>query len=269
MPFKNQFLLLFVCLFIGVGVRAQDTEIGFTLGTMYYLGELNQQHFNSKKPALGMFVRKSFNKRIAWENHLVYGRVQAADSLQANEVFKNRNLNFRSDIVEVGTQLEINYFNFKMTSSKDFATPYLFFGFSAFYSNPQGYYNGDWYNLRDIGTEGQTLNGGKKYKLINFAIPLGAGFRLSVGDRFGLTIFSGFRKTFSDYIDDVAGSYADPSLFKPEQAVFVDRSLVKQRADGTNKGLQRGNANTKDWYNFTGFSVSFKTNRKKRECERW
>ncbi len=262
----TRYFLLLLSVFAVGRSFAQDDELGFSLGTMYYLGELNQKQFNSTKPALGIFFRKGFNRRLAWETHLNYGRVQAADSLQKSAELVNRNLNFRSDLVELGTQLEINYFDFQLGSKRNFATPYLFIGFAAFYSNPQGFYNNQWVDLRDIGTEGQLLNGGKKYNLINFAIPMGVGFRLGIGNHFCLTIFSGFRKTFSDYIDDVGGVYADPNLFNANDAVFVDRSLVKQRPDGTNTGLMRGNENTKDWYNFTGFALAFKTNRKKTQC---
>ncbi len=235
---------------------------------MFYLGELNQKQFTRFSPAVGISKRTTYQKRVSWEKHLIAGRVDGADSLQSSPALKNRNLSFRSTIIEIGTQLEINYFEYDMGSKRNFATPYIFFGFSAFYANPQAKFNNKWYNLRDIGTEGQTLSGGKKYNLINFAIPMGIGFKVSLGDRVSIAVFSGYRKTFSDYIDDVGGTYVDPSLYTPENAVFVDRSLTKQRPDGTNTGLTRSNNNTKDWYNYTGFSISFKTNKIRTACDR-
>ncbi|MES2627607.1 MAG: DUF6089 family protein [Bacteroidota bacterium] len=254
--------------FAGISLRAQDREIGVMAGGMYYLGELNQKQFGNVKPAIGLSYRTTYQKRISWEQHLLVGTLNGADSLQSDPVMKNRNLSFRNRVAEVGTQLEINYFDYKMGSKRNFATPYLFFGFSLFYSNPEAQYQGKWYALRDIGTEGQKLGTGQKYNLINFAVPLGIGFKVSIGTRISLAVFSGFRKTFTDHLDDVGGSYADVSQFKPEDQVFVDRSLRKQRPDGTNTGLDRGNSNTKDWYNFTGISLHIKTNRKLSACDR-
>lgn len=267
MPLTTKQLLALIALLCSLSGFAQEREWGVHAGGMYYLGELNQKQFANVRPALGISRRSIYQNRIAWEQHLVYGNVHGADSLQDDPLLKERNLSFRDNIVELGTQLEIHYFEYKRGSKHNFSTPYLFFGFAAFYSNPQAYYNGEWYNLRDIGTEGQTLNGGKKYNLINFAVPVGAGYKLFIGKRMSINIFTGFRKTFSDYIDDVGGVYADASRFNANDRVFVDRSLVKQRPNGTNTGLARGNSNTKDWYNYTGISICFKTNRKKTACD--
>ncbi len=266
-----KYLLLFVLTALSGQCFAQEgppREIGVVAGGTFYMGELNQKLFGNTRPAIGLSQRTTYQKRLSWEKHIMVGTLTAADSLQKDPVLKNRNLSFRNQIVEAGTMLEINYFDYKMGSKKDFLTPYLFFGISAFYSNPQTYYNGEWVNLRDIGTEGQLLGGGKKYNLINFAVPIGIGLKVCVSKRFSFTVFSGFRKTFTDQIDDVSGSYADASRFSAENQALVDRSLVKQRPNGTNTGLDRGNSNTKDWYNFTGFSIYLKTNKKIGPCDR-
>ncbi len=267
MPLKFQYVLLLSLLCCALTPRAQDREIGLSVGGMYYLGELNQKHFSNLKPAVGLSLRHIYQKRLAWEQHLILGTINGADSLQDDPILKNRNLSFRNSIIELGTQLEIYYFECERGNKQHFATPYLFFGFSAFYSNPETLYNGEWYKLRDIGTEGQLLGGGKKYNLINFAIPLGAGFKVFVGKSVSINIFSGFRKTFSDQVDDVGGSYADVARFNQQDRIFVDRSLVKGRPNGTNTGLDRGNTNTKDWYNYTGLSICFKFGRLKKDCE--
>lgn len=267
MPFNIRYVLLIALICRGLLLHAQEKELGFTLGAMYYLGEMNQKQLANVSPAAGFCWRTTYQKRISWEKHLIIGTLNGADSLQSDPMLKNRNLSFRNRIIELGTLLEINYFEYKIGSKRSFATPYLFFGIAGFYSNPETNYNGEWYNLRDIGTEGQKLDGGKKYNLINFAIPLGIGFKVSLGNRLSFTVFSGFRKTFTDFIDDVSGSYADASRFTSEERVLIDRSLVKQKPNGTNSGLDRGNPNTKDWYNYTGFSLCFKTNKKQDACD--
>ena len=54
-----------------------------------------------------------------------------------------------------------------------------------------------------MGTEGQGIDGfGEKYKLTQFAIPMGAGVKIAVTERLNIGLEAGVRKTFTDYIDD-------------------------------------------------------------------
>ena len=246
----------------------KSREIGLTVGNAFYLGELNQDHYDQLNLGFGAHYKFNFNRRLSLALSALTMKVQGADSTSNVAWRRNRNLHFRNQLTEVSALLEINYKDYQIGSEKYWYTPYLYVGLGLFYSNPEAYDGENWIALRDIGTEGQNFNDVKLYNLVNFAIPFGVGFKVNLGPSgIALAVHAGLRKTFTDYIDDVGGAYANPVFFEPEERQFVDRSLVPARNDGTNTGLDRGNTNTKDWYQFTGITLSFKVNKKKIKCE--
>jgi len=56
----------------------------------------------------------------------------------------------------------------------------------------------------------------KKYELTQFAIPLGVGFNIALREKAHLGFEMGFRKTFTDYLDDVSGQYPDVESLKSD-----------------------------------------------------
>src|SRR5208283_3885074 len=97
-------------------------------------------------------------------------------------------------------------------------TSYLFAGASVMYFNPHGEWNGQWYALRPLSTEGEGLvPTRRKYSLIQPAIPLGIGFKFALNDKWSVGIEYGIRITFTDYIDDVSKTYFDPTLLSQEK----------------------------------------------------
>jgi len=146
-------------------------------------------------------------------------------------------------------------------------------GVAVLHFEPLTNYQNQWIQLRDLCTEGQktSLNPTqKKYKLFQTTIPFGLGFKLSVSKQITIGFEWGPRKTFTDYLDDVSGKYVDPFLLAREKgalaAMMSNRS--KNSADYVNNvGKLRGNPNTKDWYVFYGFVISFKLKGKPKECK--
>ena len=120
------------------------------------------------------------------------------------------------------------------------------------------------------------------YQLIQFAIPVGIGFKASLGERFSMVIEYGLRKTFTDYIDDVGGIYASPQyLFMENEdaANLSDRSNALQNYIDSNPGADittwTGNTNRNranenlwdDWYYFAGLTLSYKIYTKPKVCQ--
>jgi hypothetical protein len=97
---------------------------------------------------------------------------------------------------------------------------YLFGGVGAFYSNPKGELDGQWYSLQPLQTEGV------KYSKFNFAIPAGIGFYYTINRKYRLGLEASWRTTFTDYIDDVSDKYV----------VHTD-PLTAQLANKTNQEL--------------------------------
>ena len=86
---------------------------------------------------------------------------------------------------------------------------------------------------------------------------MGIGFKFNLSPRFAVSAEYGVRKTFTDYIDDVSGTYADPTGLSEIAFQMADKSP----GDGYIEGGQRGNPGTKDWYSFAGVILSYRVRR--------
>jgi hypothetical protein len=126
----------------------------------------------------------------------------------------------------------------------------------------------------DLNTEGQGLPGSgvKQYKRISISIPIGIGLRYKINDRFTVGLEYNFRKTFTDYIDDVSGRYYDKSKLLqykgPVTVALADPSLRlitgATDANGDGSGAQRGNSKDKDSYMNLQVKVGYILKNKKR-----
>jgi hypothetical protein len=228
--------------------------------------------------------------RVSFRGNLFWGRITGDDSKSAstNEEenvprFK-RNLSFRNDIKEFSATTVIDLFENRRTYSRRREwNPYAFAGIAVFHHSPKAYYDGEdmakgWYALQPLGTEGQLLGGDdypEKYKRVQLAIPFGLGVRYRYNTQWDLGFEIGWRKTFTDYLDDISGNYASKAdLLRaggPAAAILSDRSaasgyLTAPDPSGTPyphvpgwgvKGNQRGDITEKDWYITAGFTVSY------------
>ena len=121
------------------------------------------------------------------------------------------------------------------------------------------------YYLKPLSTEGQGLPGypdKKTYSLTQLAIPFGGGVKFAVTDNLHLGLEVGFRKLFTDYLDDVSTTYADPAdLLVARGQLAVDMSY---RGDDVGnpiypaKGAGRGGPNYNDTYYFTGLHLTYR-----------
>ena len=202
------------------------------------------------QPAGGLLYRYNFNRRFSVRGNLLYCNVKADDAKSKSLLQQQRNLSFKSYIIETSGQLEINYLEYKAGSDKYIASSYIFIGLGAFFFQPKAHYNNDWVKLQPLRTEG------KKYNLAQVAIPMGMGFKWNVGRKTSITIEGGMRKTFTDYIDDVSTVYLNSSAYSGTAAALSDRSNYVNKSI-KNTGRQRGNSKNKDWYGFVGLSISF------------
>ncbi len=105
----------------------------------------------------------------------------------------------------------------------------------------------------------------KQYALDQISIPFGGGVKFAVNQNISLGWEFRFNKTFTDYIDDVSTTLCRQKRFtrckrrqgqlswligvaKPYTAVPVYPAA----------GTKRGNPNTKDWYYFSGITLSYR-----------
>ena len=240
---------------------ASKSEMGPMIGGSYYTGELNRMgHFKQMNLAAGLIFRYNINPRLAFRANAFYGTVQGNDKLGKTDFAKNRNLSFKSMILEVAAGVEFNYYQYQMANREHGITTYMFVEVAGFYMNPKANLDGTWVALQPLGTEGQG-NGKKRYPLTQLSIPFGLGVKFNLGKGVAMSFEYGLRLTFTDYIDDVSGVYVDKDKLSksngPLAATLADRSLQPLGANGSNTGYRRGNPNDKDWYSFFGMMLTF------------
>ncbi|MDB2675319.1 DUF6089 family protein [Flavobacteriales bacterium] len=301
---KRLFILVVIAFSFALNAHSQSidpySEVGLMLGSSYYIGDLNDQHFRLAQPAGAFQYKTNLNRRFALRGSLSIGEIRGSDKLNEIDTAKfNRNLHFKSSIYELSGIVEFNFFPYETGSKRFPFTPYIFTGFSLFSFNPQARLtdtqnpfdndgkdsNNPWIDLQPLGTEGQYSTRYPQkdpYQLIQFAIPLGGGIKASVGDNLSMALEFGFRKVFTDYLDDVGGLYANPQYLAMENidaASLSDRSNTLQEylastpgADITtwtgNNDKRRANENDwTDWYYFTGLTISYRIYTKPKVCQ--
>jgi len=247
-----------------------NQEFGFLGGAGYYTGDLNPTHFNNLRVAGGITYRKNFDRRFSFKSSALYTNVYADDANSSDPIKVNRNLHFKSDIIELSGQIEFNFLPYETGNSLYSWSPFIFTGVSIFNYNPKAEASdGQWYALQELGTEGQgttipEFQNRSKYSLTQLSVPFGGGVKIGVSDNFNIILEYGLRKTFTDYIDDVSTTYAGiPSEFTNIAIELADRSI-----DGPqSSGIARGDETTKDWYSFSGITLSFKLQGKTKGCD--
>jgi hypothetical protein len=259
--FRKTILYLFCLSAFAVIAQSQkrnfrQRELGVLLGSSYYIGDINPRiHFLSSKPAAGVFFRYETNYRYAFRFSFNYGSVTGADakSFEADQL--ERNLSFKSNIFELSSVAEFNFLEYRIGHDKHKFTMFVFAGLGAFYFNPKADIGNGFEDLRDYKTEGNA----KKYARIQPNIPFGLGFKWNIGEKCGLGIEWGPRRTFTDNLDDVSGTYP---VLNADKANFTDRTLN----NSAEAGNMRGNPSTRDWYFYYGVTLNVKLRESHKPC---
>ena len=222
------------------------------------------------RPAISLAYRYKFAKNFNVHTSFNYLLVAGDDKLTAEPFRQNRNLNFKSNIFELATRAEFSFFSNKVghrygikktlsRRKKSRSWEWIgFVGIGAFYFNPKGLNSaGQYVKLRPLHTEGQGLPGGaKQYSNFAISIPMGVAFRMIVNKQWCVGLELNYRKTFTDYIDDVSTVYYDNAAlnanYGPVSAQMADPNIgtipgaTLPGGDGLN--AQRGNSKDMDAY---------------------
>lgn len=260
---KRLFTSLFILFVVTEGMtqafyavrRDHDLIVSFGTGTSTYLGEFQNPGDNIDfKPSLNVgaqiFIAPNFlNNRLSVRSELTFFRLQGTD-VTADDDRVTRNLNFFSNNWELNATGLLHLFK----QDKKFYKRYVFniygmTGIGLMYMNPKTDYQGEKIKLKPLETEGVT------YSRFQFVIPYGFGIKFRKGNLYNIALEAGWRKTFSDYLDDASGKrYPDPALLKSDLArTLSDRRVEYFSSIGIdytptpNVGV-RGNPERKDSY---------------------
>jgi hypothetical protein len=239
------------------------SEFGILGGGSYYIGDLNQSHFKNTQFAAQALYRYNIHQRLSFRTNFTYGNIKGADSDAASNFQRNRNLEFKSDLWELASGVELTYMPYEIYHRYYISSVYLMGQLALTRINPKGNLNGNVVELQALATEGQgtSLSDRGKYSRVQLTVPMAIGWRITLGPNVGLNLEYGIRFMFTDYLDDVGSNYyADEGqlaqLNGPLSAEMSNRSL-----DG-NRFERRGDENTRDWYAFAGAGLVFRLGRK-------
>lgn len=252
-------------------------------------------NFSAARPTMMLGYRYLVLQDLGVTANFSLGYVYGDDGLTEEPFRNNRNIHFRSPIMELSTMAEYTVLRLqrqgarytRVTRSRTIGglagSLYIFAGVGGFYYNPQGYFEKDsyqgnipvyelpddgWYNLRPLKTEGQGYFATRpNYTPFSLVIPFGFGASVELSRDISLGIRYGFRKTFTDYIDDVSTTYVDPLIYNimfddPGQTAIAEyfsnptkNSLSKS---STSPGQQRGNPFNTDAYMFGFITLHYR-----------
>ena len=269
---------------VGFNTGKIKWEAGLNFGPTFFLGDLGGNaghgtHFikdlnlELTKMMKGVFISAYPNDwlgiRVAAQYTYVAGRDNIINTQGVDELWrKQRNLDFKSDVWEAYGAFELfptMIFNRNEDYDPRFK-PYGFIGVGIFHFDPQGSItdvNGiqTWHKLHPLHTEGQGFAEypeKKPYSLTQMNIPMGLGIKVKISERVTLSPELLYRKTFTDYIDDVSTTYIDPDLFDvhltPPDAAIARRihdktvGIVTPGINRYEPGTQRGNSKNMDAY---------------------
>ncbi len=215
----NRILILLFLLSGTTIAKAQIHEIGVFLGGANYIGEIGgNAHISPKDPAAGILYKWNRSPRHSWRFSIMHGRVSANDADSKAPARKLRNLKFENDITELSAGMEFDFFDFNLHESGTKVTPFVYSGLS--YALYKGlFFVSD--EVRSNASHG------------TLAIPMVLGIKGRLLPHLVLAVESGARFTFADDID---GSNPTNENLAP---------------------LRFGNLNSKDWYVFTGVTLTY------------
>ncbi|MBQ9255182.1 MAG: outer membrane beta-barrel protein [Bacteroidales bacterium] len=292
---KKNFLIATMLLLGVCTTKAQlmNWEIGILGGVANYVGDINSlfrgglddsKEWNQFESSFNMYnahflggvlVRYNFNPRWTLKGTASFSKLSGDDAHFNNK----RNLSFHSAIQELALTAEFNFMDYRTGTRQHRFTPYIFGGLAVFHFNPKAdiidpiTQEQVTVSLHDLNTEGQGLiKDRKNYSRVQISIPFGVGVKFSLSSYTCIGLEWGFRKTFTDYIDDISTTYIDRNellSYAGEQAVTAaDRTneLSGHAGEYHTHGEMRGNKSTKDWYNFLAITFTTKLSNGKTKC---
>lgn len=266
------------------------------LGASNFLGELGGRdqigsdfiwdlELSKTQPSLMVNYRYQFGSALFARAQFSFGYIAGNDALTEETFRRNRNIHFRAPIFELAGMVEAELLNFRSKSRYGLGgKTSIWEGFSLFAVvgvgvtrfNPQANFDGTWYDLRPLSTEGQGLEGGpEEYSLFTTVIPMGIRIAYEINKEWTLGLEVMHRITFTDYMDDVSGVYYNNEVIRddvgdlaayfadPSLGTYIDENGNELPLNSTDTGQQRGNPENNDSYMFAHFTATYKFSQKR------
>ncbi len=230
-------------------------------GSSTYYGELsNPGTYVKLHPNLNVGLQIYVNPRISVRTELNWFQLKGTDTEADDEGRKKRGLSFLSNCFEISGTGAISLFaNGNRYYRRPSINIYGFGGIGLLYFNPTSTLNGKSYALEPLHTEGVS------YSRVVPVIPVGLGIRLKTGPNTNIVFEGGYRKTFTDYLDDVSNKYTAAST-DPVTAYFQNPNnpayntltpIDPANANTFSAGSKRGDPHVTDSYFLLNVKIEY------------
>ncbi|MFZ9661484.1 MAG: DUF6089 family protein [Chitinophagaceae bacterium] len=244
-------------------VVGQSMSYDLWYGLSMYQGDIKSESLPSFKSsaAVGFGITYSFDQKLSLVANFKKSKISADDKGSSDPLRRERNLNFTSHISELSLSLRRTLF----VNQSRIINPYIDLGLALFHFNPYTFdRTGIKHFLKPLGTEGQGTNSysdRKSYSLIQFSIPLEIGIYIKINNLICITYNFGWRKTFTDYLDDISKTYADPNALIKKGPKTLELAFrgneINPSLPYPSTSFPRGNSKNMDGYFFSGLGMAF------------
>lgn len=191
---KRLLVLFMVGFFAMETLGQQSVDVGILGGAGTYFGDMTKMEMSkSVNPAYGGFLRFNFNPRYALRFNVINSNIGAQGE------FESKPWDFSKNVLDISLHFEFNYLKYIVGDKETPWSTYLFGGVGM-----QTYT----YDRNDVKLNGLVdptyfANADYSGSVIAPTIPFGLGFKFNLSKRWGVALESGFRKSFSDKLDDL------------------------------------------------------------------
>lgn len=214
-------------------------RIGIGAGSSNYLGDLDDD-FSPKftRPGAAITAAYRVTPLLSMRGSLYYGQITASDAKSLDPIRNRRNLNFTSNLVEASV---VGVVDFRMSQRRakfrpNF-TPYVFAGVALYsqitrtitvggVTRPINIITAEASPLGDFMTQRDLDSLDRKSKPVKngvpISIPMGVGMRFKVTPNIDIEVETGFRRTFTDYLDGVSQEYNLQNAAYGDGAKYID-----------------------------------------------
>ena len=215
------------------------------IGNASYFGDLKDpREYLDPQFNLTGGLQYYFHQRFSGRLDLTYFKLEGDDRETDNPPRSVRNLSFKSSNLELA--LTGNFTIVPPSSLRYYqrqkVNGYLFAGIGLLYTNPTAVYNGVKYALQPLRTEDRS------YSRFQVVIPFGAGERFKVSNNVKIVLEGGYRKTFTDYLDDVSTRHPNKSTWTDPVRIALSDRRPEKGLSPYEPGSIRGDPTDKDGY---------------------
>ena len=197
-------LILGNSIYVYSQVNLSKYELGLSAGVFVYQGDLTPEKlgaYKTMKPQLALHIYRKISPSFSMRLNINRGSLYGNDAKYANPGWRQqRNFIFTSSVTELSVQ---GVWNILENKSPRFS-PYVFAGGGLSFLNIKrsaANFNTAYFGENSAVASGLAEDLAHPLPRVIPVVPVGAGVRYSLNERFSLTAETSYRLSFTDYLD--------------------------------------------------------------------